>query len=79
MEAEWALTESRALGPTAHLSEVTALSSSPSHSFVMPSMVYSPSPSSLRPQSWLFFKLPMCGVVSMWALTQKRTLGRRRT
>ena len=48
-----ALTEGRKVGPTAHLSEVTELPLSPSHSLVMPSVVYSPSPSSSRPQSRL--------------------------
>ena len=40
-----------------HLSEVTELPLSPSHSLVMPSVMYSPSPSSSRPQSWLESKL----------------------
>ena len=43
--------------PKAHLSEVTELPLSPSHSLVMPSVVYSPLPQSSRPQSWLEFKL----------------------
>ena len=38
-ECQGALTESRTLGPTAHLSEVTALSLSPSHNLAMPSAV----------------------------------------
>jgi hypothetical protein len=43
--------------PKAHLSEVTELPLSPSHSLVMPSVVYSPLSSSSRPQSWLYPKL----------------------
>jgi hypothetical protein len=43
--------------PKAHLSEVTELPLSPSHSLVMPSVVYSPLPPSSRPQSWLPSKL----------------------
>ena len=49
--------ERQTLGQTAHLSEVTELPLSPSHSLVMPSVVYSPLPPSSRPQSWLPSKL----------------------
>ena len=44
------------------MSEVTALPLRPSHSFVMPSVVWQvPQPKSSRPQSWLPLKLPRCG------------------
>ena len=47
-----------------YLRDVSALPFRPSHSAVMPSMVYSPSPSSSMPHSMLLAKLPkqgMCG------------------
>ena len=44
-------------GAAARLSKVTALPLSPSHSLVMPSVVYVPRPSTSRPQSWLLINL----------------------
>ena len=52
-----ALTERQTLGQTAHLSEVTELPLSPSHSLVMPSEVKVPQPFVSIPQSWLESKL----------------------
>ena len=55
-------TKANTLGAAAHLSEVTELPLSPSQSAVMPSVVYSPFPYSLTPQSWLLAKLSDCSV-----------------
>ena len=70
---QWADTKSK----RAHLSEVTALPLSPSHSLVMPSTVYVPSACMLTPQSSLLAKLSREGGVSMGADTKANTaLGR---
>ena len=56
-ECQRALTQKQTLlGRVAHFSEVTALSLSASHSLVMPSAVYVPSPY-LMPHSALLAKL----------------------